>query len=141
MEHLAIMKKSWTLTEKILSGKKKIESRWYKQKRAPWNKISAGDKIYFKDSGCPVSIMATADKILQFSDLNPAKIKEIIVKYGNEIALQNPEASFNMNKDKNYCMLIYLKNPQKIQPFHINKKGYGNMSAWISLNSIEEIRR
>lgn len=30
MEHVAIMRKSWGLTDKILSGQKKIESRWYK---------------------------------------------------------------------------------------------------------------
>src|SRR3989338_5694334 len=100
MEHIAIMKKSWKLTEKILSGKKKIESRWYKQRRAPWDKIKAGDKIYFKDSGCPVSILATTEKVLQFSDLNPTKVKGIIQEYGEEIALQNQEASFNLNKDK-----------------------------------------
>ncbi|MDO8559127.1 MAG: hypothetical protein Q7R84_02240 [bacterium] len=39
MEHLAIMKKSWGLTEKILSGQKKIESRWYLSKRSPWDTI------------------------------------------------------------------------------------------------------
>ena len=141
MEHLAIMKKSWKLTEKIITGKKKIESRWYKHRYPPWNKIKAGDKIYFKDSGEPVKILATTEKILQFSDLNPKKVKEIIQEYGEAIALNNPEASFNLFKAKKYCMLIYLKNPQKIQPFHINKKGYGNMSAWISVNSIQELRK
>src|SRR3989338_3543368 len=140
MEHLAILKRSWNLTEKILSGKKKIESRWYKQKRAPWNKISAGDKIYFKASGCPVNITAIAEKILQFENLSQEKVKEIINEYGEAIAFNNPQATFQMNKDKKYCMLIYLKEPKRIQPFHINKKGFGSMSAWISLPSIQEIR-
>jgi len=35
MDHVAIMKKSWKLTEKILSGEEKIESRWYKSKYSP----------------------------------------------------------------------------------------------------------
>ena len=135
------MRKSWNLTEKILSGKKKIESRWYKHRYPPWNKIKAGDKIYFKDSGCPVNMTAIAEKILRFENLSQEKVKEIINEYGEAIAFNNSQAAFQMNKDKKYCMLIYLKNPQKIQPFHINKKGFGNMAAWISLNSIEEIRR
>ena len=37
MEHLAIMKKEWKLTEKIITGEKRIESRWYKDKYPPWN--------------------------------------------------------------------------------------------------------
>ena len=62
MDHVAIMKKSWKLTEKILSGEKKIESRWYKSKYPPWGKIKKGDIIYFKDSGEPVSIKAKVEK-------------------------------------------------------------------------------
>jgi len=30
MQHIAIMKKSWRLTEKILAGEKTLETRWYK---------------------------------------------------------------------------------------------------------------
>ncbi|MBU4370146.1 hypothetical protein KKG58_05355 [Patescibacteria group bacterium] len=37
------MKKSWNLTEKILAGEKKIESRWYKSKCSPWGKIKEND--------------------------------------------------------------------------------------------------
>ena len=62
MEHLAIMRKSWGLTQKILTGQKKIESRWYKNKYRPWNQIQKGDVIYFKDSGEPVTIKATVKK-------------------------------------------------------------------------------
>ena len=49
MEHLAIMRKSWNLTNKILTGEKKIESRWYKNKYVPWNKIKETQKngIYY----------------------------------------------------------------------------------------------
>ena len=49
MEHLAIMRKSWNLTNKILTGEKKIESRWYKNKYAPWDKIKETQKngIYY----------------------------------------------------------------------------------------------
>ena len=51
MDHVAIMNKSWGLIPKILSGSKTIESRWYKTKRTPWDKIAKGDTVYFKNSG------------------------------------------------------------------------------------------
>ncbi|MBI1972386.1 ASCH domain-containing protein, partial [Candidatus Woesearchaeota archaeon] len=44
MDHLAILKKKWL--EKILSGEKTIESRWYKQKITPYQKIAKGDTAY-----------------------------------------------------------------------------------------------
>ena len=143
MDHVAIMKKSWGLTKKILSGQKKIESRWYKAKVAPWNKIKVGETVYFKDSGEPVSIKAKVKKVLQFSSLTPEKVAEILKTYGEEdgIESENIPEYYERFKDKKYCLLIFLENPQRIEPFEINKKGFGMMSAWISLEDINQIRK
>ena len=142
MEHIAIMKKSWGLTKKILSGEKSIESRWYKNKYAPWDKIKSGEIIYFKDSGCPVTIKTEVDKVAQFSDLTPEKVKMILYEHSHADGLSKDKLPefFEMFKDKKYCMLIFLKNPQKIKPFEINKSGFGIMSAWISVDDINKIK-
>lgn len=132
MQHIAILKKQWNLLELILNGKKTIESRWYKTKRAPFNKIKPKDIVYFKNSGELITAKAEAYKVLQFENLNKKKIKEILKNYGQRIGIENvPTQNF---KDKNYCILIFLKNPKKIKPFHISKKGYGLMSAWMVLD-------
>ena len=142
MDHIAIMKKSWGLTQKILTGQKKIESRWYKTKHTPWNSIKSGETIYFKDSGEPVTLKAEVEKVMQFSDITPKKVKEILYHYGQADGIDSNKLSefFEMFKDKKYCMLIFLKNPQEIQPFHISKKGFGVMAAWITIDSIEKLK-
>jgi ASC-1-like (ASCH) protein len=143
MEHVAIMKKSWELTEKILSGEKKIESRWYSVKYRPWNCIKEGEVIYFKDSGEPVKLKAEVSKVMQFADLAPKRVKEILDEYGDEDGLEKEKIPnfFERFKDKKYCMLIFLKNPQEIKPFEIDKTGFGAMSAWITVDDIEKIKR
>nr|MCK4929874.1 ASCH domain-containing protein [Nanoarchaeota archaeon] len=143
MEHIAIMRKSWGLTSKILNGQKKIESRWYKVKYAPWNKIKAGEIVYFKDSGEFVTIKAEVDKVIQFSDLNPEKVKEILYTYGQAdgLGIDKIPAFYEMFKDKKYCILVFLKNPKKIEPFDIDKTGFGMMSAWISIDDINKIKK
>lgn len=143
MDHVAIMKKSWGLTQKILSGTKKIESRWYLNKCAPWNKVKAGESIYFKDSGEPVSIMAIVGKVLQFDDLTPLKVEEILKTYGEDDGIEKSEISFFYArfKDKKYCLLMFLKNPQKIEPFEIDKRGFGAMAAWITVENINKIKK
>ncbi len=143
MEHIAIMRKSWGLTQKILTGQKRIESRWYKSRYAPWGKINAGETIYFKDSGEPVSIKAEVNRVMQFQGLNPKKVKEILGKYGKKDGLdkeQIPEF-FRMFRDKRYCMLIFLKKPRKVEPFGIDKKGFGSMAAWICVEDINNLRK
>lgn len=142
MEHIAIMKKSWGLTNKILSGQKKIESRWYKVKYRPWDKIKEDEVVYFKDSGEPVKLRAEVEKVIQFPDLTPQKVSEILEKYGDDDGLEREKIPgfFQRFKDKKYCMLIFLKNPQEIEPFEIDKTGFGAMSAWITTDSVLEIR-
>lgn len=167
MDHVAIMKKSWGLTEKILSGEKKIESRWYLSRCAPWDRIKTGETVYFKNSGEPVTIKAKVAKVLQFADLSPKRVKEIFEKYGKDDGLEvikSQESSvdivfssassektvptrsldsftaYQLFKNKKYCLLIFLKNPVKIKPFNIDKTGFGSMSAWISVKSVDGIK-
>jgi len=142
MEHLAIMKKSWGLTQKILIGKKTIESRWYKTKYPPFDKVKVGDAVYFKDSGEPVKLKAEVSEVKQFSGLNPIKVRSILEEYGKRdgIEKQNFDEFFDMFKNKKYCILIFLRNPVAVKPFKIKKKGYGSMSSWIRINKIDDIK-
>ena len=142
MNHLAIMRKSWGLLPKILTGEKVIESRWYKNKYAPYDKIKEGDVVYFKNSGEPVSVKAGVSNVLQFSNLKPEKVKEILDKYGTLDGIGEDEINkyYQMFENKNYCLLVFLKEPESITPFEISKKGFGAMSAWITIEDINSLK-
>ncbi len=142
MDHLTIMKKSWGLLPKILTGEKTIESRWYSNRYAPWDRIKIGDIVYFKNSGEPVTVKAEVFNVLQYENLNPDKIMGILKEYGTKdgLGIDEIDKYHGIFKEKNYCLLVFLKNPKKIKPFKINKKGYGMMSAWISIDNINEIK-
>jgi len=143
MEHVAIMRKSWGLTPKILSGRKKIESRWYLVKCQPWNSIKEGDTVYFKDSGEPVRLRAEVSRVVRFADLTPSRVQEILDKYGDDDGLDKEQipAFFQRFQRKKYCLLIFLKNPQEVEPFEIDKTGFGAMSAWVTVDSISRIKK
>lgn len=142
MHHIAIMRKSWGLTQKIANGQKTIESRWYLNRSAPWGKINAGDIVYFKDSGEPVTLRATVAKVLQFDNLTPTKVRELLDEYGTQDGLASKDIPhyYELFKNKRYCLLVFLKNVQHIEPFHIDKSGYGAMAAWITVPSVERIK-
>ncbi|HBC45281.1 TPA: hypothetical protein DCZ81_03885 [Candidatus Collierbacteria bacterium] len=129
MDHVAIMNKKFgDLIAKILSGEKKIESRWSKNKIAPWNRVKRGDRIYFKDSGGPVIAVAEIEKVRQFEKKDFDKARELF---------SVPDA---WTKGKNYCVLMWLKNPKKIRSFKINKFGFGSVAAWLRTGDIEKIK-
>ena len=142
MHHVAVMKKSWGFLEKIARGEKTIESRWYQTKRIPWGRVAAGDVIYFKNSGNPIVFTATVAKVLQFADINPQKVKAILAKYGKQDGIKRAEFPkfYRLFKNKRYCILIFLRTLERVTPFHIDKTGFGAMSAWVSIEDIRSIK-
>lgn len=142
--HIAIMRKSWGLTKKILSGEKTIESRWYMNRYKPWGDISPGDIVYFKDSGEPIKIQATVEKVIRLEHLTPQKVRKILNKYARADGLgvdeKDIDSYFKLFKNKKYCLLVFLKDPKEIEPFEINKSGFGAMAAWITIDDINKIR-
>ena len=128
MYHIAIMNPKFGLIENILSGEKTVESRWSKHKIAPYNKISPGDTVYFKNSGGPVIAKAIVAKVIQFDHLNLETFTKIVEKFGRAICLQNTSYD-SWYQSKNYVTLIFLKNPKKIAPFQIDKTGFGSGCA------------
>ena len=140
MHHVAIMKKSWGLIPKIISGEKKIESRWYQARRTPWDRVQVGDIIYFKNSGESIIARATVSKVLQFELKNSIDAKKIVKKFGKDICLVERNIS-KWGRLPRYSILMWLKNPQKIKiPFYINKRGFGASSAWITTPHIRNIQ-
>ncbi|PIR02665.1 MAG: hypothetical protein COV62_00890, partial [Candidatus Nealsonbacteria bacterium CG11_big_fil_rev_8_21_14_0_20_35_11] len=76
-------------------------------------------------------------------NLTPQKVVQILKTYGSEDGIEEnriPEF-YERFKDKKYCILIFLRDPQRIKPFEINKKGFGMMSAWITMKKIDDIKR
>ena len=143
MDHVAIMKKSWHLLPKILSGEKTIESRWYMHRCEAWGKVSAGDTVFFKNSGEPVTVHARVKKVLQFEHLAPAKVRSILEKYGGRGGIGNESfgSIWSWAKRKTYCVLVFLEHPSAVQPFRINKMGFGSAAAWLCVGRIASVKR
>lgn len=138
-DHIAIMNKSWKLIPKILSGQKTIESRWHQTRRVPWNAITVGDRVYFKNSGEKIIAQALVSKVLQFEIKNINDAKKIVSKYGKEMCLVNPNPR-KWGRLPKYCVLVKLRKPRAvIQSFEINKKGFGSGTAWLMVDNIKKI--
>jgi len=141
--HIAVMRKSLGLTRKLLTGEKTIESRWYKNRYRPWDQIDVGDVVYFKDSGGPVTVKARVAEVLQFGNLNPEKVRGILAKYGGRLGVDSKDLDkyFEMFKGKRYCIIVFLTGVEAIEPFEIDKTGFGAMASWLVVDDIESVRR
>ncbi len=142
MEHVAIMTPTWNMIPKILEGAKTIESRWFMNKSKPWDIVQKGDIIYFKNTGGPVILKATVTNVEQYICNSPEEIQKLLNTYYIPDGIEESDISnfFERFKNKRYAIFIHITNPQIVEPFKINKKGFGSMAAWISLADISAIR-
>lgn len=142
MDHLAVMEKNLDFIQKILDGRKTIESRWYKTKKAPWGKITKKDVVYFKNAGGLVNIKATVSSVIEFGDLTFPEIKKVLDKYWKELGISKEELPdfYERFGNKRYCILIFLEDSEKVTPFKINKEGFGAMTSWICTEDIKKLK-
>jgi ASC-1-like (ASCH) protein len=139
MHHVAIMNPKWRLIPKILSGEKTIESRWYQTRRAPWDRIAAGDTVWFKDAAKPVTAKASVSEVMQFAFADVRDVEEVLERHWRDIGFASADVSrFPMLPQ--YAVLVRLADPQPVPPFSIDKRGFGNANAWLTVPDIARIQ-
>lgn len=140
MEHIAILAPHQHVLEKIISGEKNIETRWYKNRIAPWGNIFIDDPIFFKNAGKPVTAKATVKKVIQLEITNPNTTLEYISQFKNHLGFsESAWESSNWLTNKRYGILVWIDNISTITPFRINKKGFGSACAWLTVPHIKPL--
>lgn len=93
--------------------------------------------------GGPVIARAEVLKVEQYSDLNPIRIEKLLEEHIEKIGFSRDYISEFMRiiGDKNYGILAFLKDPQEVEQFYINKKGFGIGSAWLVVESVDKLRK
>lgn len=112
---------------RMLEGKKTIESRFSKNKIAPFGKITKDDVVIIKKSSGDVMGYITIKEVL-FFDLRDVSIDTIRLKYGKNLCVD--EEFWVSKKDSTYATLIFIDKLVKLNPFHIEKRG---MQTWVIL--------
>lgn len=141
MDHVAILSKQLPWLERIRSGVKTIESRWYQKRSLPWQKIAVGDYVFFKNSGEPVTLRASVSHVQFFSELTPSKISDLVQIEAKQLGLKVGEVGnfIELVNNKRFAILISLTDIIEVPAFAITKKGFGAMTAWITIAHIESI--
>jgi ASC-1-like (ASCH) protein len=142
MDHLAIMSKGFL--NKILDGKKTIESRWTMFRRAPYERVMTGDKIFFKFSGGKIVASAVVKNTIFYQrPAQDAEIKILITKHWYDLGFDSRAEAMKFaeeKKNKKYVSVIQLEHIRRVEPFKISKKGYGSQCSWITVNKIEVLK-
>ncbi|MFQ6034232.1 MAG: ASCH domain-containing protein [Sedimentisphaerales bacterium] len=128
--HLVILKKSYL--QALLTGQKRIESRFTRTRREPFGQVLPGDRLLLKVSSGPVCAVATVAAVKIFENLAPAKIMEIKQRYNHYI--RGSDKYWRSKADCRFGFLVQLKDVERIEPVRIHKKDW---RAWVILTEKE----
>lgn len=109
----------------MLEGKKTIESRFSKNRIAPYQQISKDDIVFIKKSGGDVVGYFTIKKI-EFYDLERIPIAQIKKRYQKELCVS--DSFWKLKAHSHYATLIFIDELSLLKPFSIHKKG---MQTWL----------
>lgn len=90
----------------LISGRKSVESRLGKDRRAPFGRVNPGDLVYLKSSGGPVFGAAKVERVDEFDDLTPADIDNLRATYEDRIL--GGDAYWSSKSDARYATLVWL---------------------------------
>jgi hypothetical protein len=125
--HLAIFTEPFL--SKILSGEKTIESRFSRNRCAPYGEIHDGDVILLKEVAGPICGIALARRIWCF-ELMDEPIDRIRHRFGARICAD--DGFWEARADAHYATLIELDVPAAIEPISLDKR---DRRGWVCLQS------
>ena len=72
----------------------------------------------------------------------PQKVGEILNHYAKAVGINRGNIASYLEKFKNkkYCLLVFLSHPKQIEPFEIDKSGFGAMAAWLTVDNFDKVK-
>jgi ASC-1-like (ASCH) protein len=113
----------------LLSGRKRVESRFARRRRLPYGRVSPGDEVYFKVSGGYIIGRSRVARVRQFDALTPRAIDTLRRRYNQ--AIKAPDAYWDARRDCRYGVLIWLRGfSRRVRRIPVPRQ-YG--SGWVVL--------
>jgi hypothetical protein len=125
--HVAIIEPD--LADPLAAGRKRIESRFARGRRLPFGRVFPGDEVYFKVAGAEIIGLTSVRRVIEFVDLNPARITAIRRRFGRSILA--PPAYWRARRGCRYGVLIWLGRFTSIETTPRVPRQFGN--AWLLL--------
>lgn len=95
----------------LISGRKNLESRLGKDKRAPFGRVQPGDTVFIKPTGGPVCAVARVERVDEFEGLTPADITSMRDTYEDRIL--GGDNYWDAKSDAQFATLVWLT---KVRP-------------------------
>ncbi len=127
--HLAVIEPG--LVRAMLEGRKRIESRFSRTRRAPFGQIDVGDRVYFLARRAGLIVTGRVERVESFEGLDEQGVRGLRDRYGPCIAAA--EAYWYQKNDARFATLMWFDRFEKaaFAPDDVHGRERSYRSAWI----------
>lgn len=105
---------------RLLSGQKRIESRFSRVHGLPHDRVETGDRIFFKEAAGPVRATARANAVSTWRLSDPQEVESLRSLYNRLILADNDY--WTRKRDARWATLIVLNEIYAVAPFDFPKR-------------------
>ena len=140
MEHVVYLDTQSGEMENLLVGKKTMIVRGAAGRKLPYGRVNPGDILYFlnNDGKGLVQARAKVCQVLNSEPLTSEASQKLLADHQD--ALQLTEKQQQRWRGKRYLVLITVGAIQELEPFQIDRSGYGNMDDWLPVGDIHSVK-
>jgi len=140
MDHIVYLDASAKELDLLFSGKKSMIIRGATGRKMPYGRVNQGDTLYFINNNSEGVIQARAkvERVLNSDRMTEEESVQLIDRHQNMLQLSKNQ--YDRWAGKRYLVLIEVKEVEKVEPFRIDKSGFGNMDDWLPVEQIKKVR-
>lgn len=140
MDHIVYVDAKASELEKLLDGTKTTIIRGAAGRKMPYGRVNPGDVLYLINNNAEGLIRAKAKVKNVFNSEMMTKEDSIQLLSDNQEKLQLTPHQKKRWAGKRYLVLIEVSEASEIEPFSIDKSGYGNMDDWLPVEDIRQVK-
>ena len=140
MDHVVYLDAKSCELSRILIGKKTMVIRGAAGRKMPYGRVNSNDFLYLieNDGSGFVKAKAKVKSVINSEKMAKDESTAFVDKYQEQLQLTTTQ--FKRWAGKRYLVLIEIEDAEKLEPFSIDKREYGNMDDWLPVDDIEKVK-
>lgn len=141
MDHVVYVDTKARELEKLLAGEKTMIVRGATGRKLPYGRVHPGDRLYFIQNKGDGMVRACAVVCEVFNSEKLTEEQSAQWVETNQPKLHLTPEQVKRWAGKRYLVLIEVRDVQPVEPFAIDRSGYGNMDDWLPVEVIEHVKK
>lgn len=140
MDHVVYLDAKAEELTRLLQGEKTMIIRGAAGRKIPYGRVNVGDMLYLMENDAKGMVKAKAEVSFVYNSEKMEKDQSIALVETYQDRLQLTGVQTKRWAGKRYLVMMELISLVPLEPFKIDKSGFGNMDDWLPVEDIHRVK-